>query len=135
MAKLQNCNVLKKQTLGSVLVLILLAQELQACSKKIALMCLQHLRFFPTIVQRFLSAGLFTHYHLQTCISSSSCAAMDMNLICNTNLTLQSGGNLTLRHRADYTVTSGDQQYLLSWYGAQNRSKCEYRRDMNLNLK
>ena len=88
MAKLHNCNVLKKQTLGSVLVLILLAQELQACSKKIALMCLQHLRFFPTIVQRFLSAGLFTHYHLQTCISSSSCAAMDMNLICNLDVSL-----------------------------------------------
>ena len=88
MAKLQNCNVLKKQTLGSVLVLILLAQELQACSKKIALMCLQHLRFFPTIVQRFLSTGLFTHYHLQTCISSSSCAAMDMNLICNLDVSL-----------------------------------------------
>ena len=51
-------------------------------------MCLQRLRFFPTIVQRDLSTGLFPHYHLQTCISSSSCAAMDMNLICNLDVSM-----------------------------------------------
>ena len=51
-------------------------------------MCLQHLHLFPTIVQQFLSTGLFTHYHLQTCISSSSCAAMDMNLICNLDVSM-----------------------------------------------